>query len=452
MSEKQPEQESNQEKDKSALAKSQDGKVEKTELRRVARRKRVQKLLQILGFPSSGVGIAATIHFLGSGDLQQAAIAGGLTVGVTVLAVAGKFVSGVISRILDKIEEELENLEEPLANWIVVQLKKSALNLWWSLNPKFERAYYQSLVDSFRELETEGFRIGLPVLDLEDVYVPLRVHTEIPEKLTGGMIGEYRDSGSQRIWDFLGQSTKKKFQAYRRLAVIGSPGSGKTTLLRHLTLIYSKKLYGKYKAPSFIPVLLYLRDVRNLITTEQSLSLVELIEDHIKKLPAPQRLTPRPNWVKDRLKIGKFLVMLDGLDEVASESQRQKVSEWVNQQMKTYRRTSFIVTSRPHGFRSTPVEQVGTVLEVLPFNQKQMEEFIYKWYLQTEIMSRAGRDTPAVLAKAKNHAQNLIERIISSRAIADMAKNPLLVTMIATVHYCGKCFTRTKSRTLPENL
>ena len=327
--------------------------------------------------------------------------------------------------------------EEGVKTSIWQNLKAFIVNLWWSLNPQFKWDYCQSLIDYFREFKIEGFRIGLPVVDLEDVYVALRVDTRIPEKISGAIVGENNNFVSQEIWDFLRQSSKKKFQVYRRLAVIGSPGSGKTTLLRHLTLIYGKELYRKYKTPSFIPVLLYLRNVRDLITTEKPLSLVELIEDHIKKLPAPQRLTAPPNWVENRLKMGKLLVMLDGLDEVADESQRQKVSKWVNQQMKTYRQTNFIVTSRPYGFRSTPVEEVGTVLEVLPFSQKQMEEFIHNWYLQTEIMSRAGRNTPAVRDEAKNHAENLIERIISNRSIADMARNPLLVTMISTVHYCG---------------
>ena len=80
MSEKKPEQESNPEKDKSALTKVENSKVqEKTELkpkesRREARQKRVKRILQIFGFPGFGVGIAATIHFLRIGDFQQAAI------------------------------------------------------------------------------------------------------------------------------------------------------------------------------------------------------------------------------------------------------------------------------------------------------------------------------------------------------------------------------------------
>ena len=128
--------------------------------------------------------------------------------------------------------------------------------------------------------------------------------------------------------------------------------------------------------------------------------------------------------------------MLDGLDEVANADERNAVSAWVNQQMTVYRETVFIVTSRPHGFQSAPIERVGTVLEVLPFNPQQVEDFICSLYRQNEIM-RTGRETPAVLREAETLSDDLITRIQEQPAIAEMGRNPLLVTMIATVHYCG---------------
>lgn len=405
--------------------------------RRKARQKRVQQVIKYLGLSATGIGIFGIIGFLVKGQFQAAAILGFLTVGVTVLLIAYKYISGVINRVLDKIEEKLENTEEPLVTLIFKGLKTSVINFWWGLNTTFQRSYYQSLVYSFRELKIEGFRIGLPVLDLENVFVSLQVAPEIPENINSAIIQRQVKAEKQEIWDFLAQSSQKKFQAFRHLAVIGSPGSGKTTLLKHLTLIYAKKHNKIYKAPKFIPVLLYLQDIRHLIVVEPPPSLPQLIKEHIHNLPAPLPLTPPPHWVEHQLKTGKLLVMLDGLDDVIDKSQRQQVSQWVNRQMATYRQTVFILTSRPHGYRSAPVEQVGTVLELLPFNSKQVKQFIQSWYLQTEIMSRAGRDTPAVRSEAKNNANDLIERIMNNRAIADMAKNPLLVTMIATVHYCG---------------
>jgi len=129
--------------------------------------------------------------------------------------------------------------------------------------------------------------------------------------------------------------------------------------------------------------------------------------------------------------------MLDGLDEVADETQRQQVSRWVDEQMQTYPDTAFILTSRPFGYKTARLQQAVTVLEVQPFSLKQMQEFIRSWYLETEVISHAGQDDAGVRADAKQQADDLIKRIKNSKPLADMAVNPLLLTMIATVHRRG---------------
>ncbi|NEQ70880.1 MAG: hypothetical protein F6K21_36395, partial [Symploca sp. SIO2D2] len=129
--------------------------------------------------------------------------------------------------------------------------------------------------------------------------------------------------------------------------------------------------------------------------------------------------------------------MLDGLDEVADETQRQQVSRWVDEQMEAYPDTPFILTSRPFGYESARLQQGVTVLEVQPFNLKQVKEFIHSWYLQTEVMSRAGEEDLGVQEEAEQQADDLISRIRKSSPLAAMAVNPLLLTMIATVHRRG---------------
>ncbi|BAZ42205.1 hypothetical protein NIES4101_81730 [Calothrix sp. NIES-4101] len=65
---------------------------------------------------------------------------------------------------------------------------------------------------------------------------------------------------------------------------------------------------------------------------------------------------------------------------------------------------------------------------------------MHSWYLQTEIKSRAGQNDEGVKQAAREQANKLINRLQdsqNSRAIAAMAVNPLLLTMIATVHRRG---------------
>ena len=66
-----------------------------------------------------------------------------------------------------------------------------------------------------------------------------------------------------------------------------------------------------------------------------------------------------------------------------------------------------------------------------------MKQFLQNWYLQTEIISRAGENDLGVQEEARKQADDLIKRICDSKPLADMAVNPLLLTMIATVHRRG---------------
>ncbi|NJL52326.1 MAG: hypothetical protein HC930_09085 [Hydrococcus sp. SU_1_0] len=55
-------------------------------------------------------------------------------------------------------------------------------------------------------------------------------------------------------------------------------------------------------------------------------------------------------------------------------------------------RSQFILTARTFGYRSTPLQQTITTLEVKPFNLQQIQQFIHDGCLQTGVMSRAGED------------------------------------------------------------
>ncbi|BAZ51100.1 hypothetical protein NIES4103_37230 [Nostoc sp. NIES-4103] len=380
----------------------------------------------------TGAGVGVTGHFLLNHQWTQAVISTFLTASSSIWV---KFSSEFMKAIEAKAEEKGKQTGEwaaKQADDITNQIKQISEIL------EFQTQYKSLLVDFYCDFKTEGFRFGLPVLDLEDVFVPLKVETGNLENISGAMVSTKhtsQHSENQEIWNFLAAISSQ--DSYRCMAVIAPPGYGKTTLLKHLTLTYAKNGHGKYKAPQLIPVLLYLRDIREAITSQQPPTLPELITNHLKKEPAFAELNPQTDWFNQQLKNGKCLVMLDGLDEVADSSERLRVSEWVNQQMATYRQTAFIITSRPYGYISAPVDEVGVILKVLPFTLEQMKQFIHSWYLQTEIRSRAGKNNQFVKAEAKKNAADLIDRIINNRAIADMATNPLLVTMIATVHYSG---------------
>jgi energy-coupling factor transporter ATP-binding protein EcfA2 len=378
-----------------------------------------------------GAGLAITVHFLLNRQWIAAILWLFLTGILALLTIGGKFIQQVIHQLSPKFQARQAQLATSLADSLWSKLEV--------LSSPFQRQYYKSLVNVCLAYQTQGLDKDLP-LKLEEVFVPLKIVSKEAVQADPKMIQQVKDeaknSKEKQIWDFL--AAMRNEAAFRRMAVLGAPGSGKTTLLRHLTLTYATKHERKLhpKAPKLIPVLLYLKDVRQEIVNKQP-PLAELITEQVKQQPKIPPLNPPPNWFADKLRRNQCLVMLDGLDEVADETQRQQVSRWVDEQMQLYPDTPFILTSRPFGYQSARLQQEVTVLEVQPFSLKQMQEFIRSWYWQTEVMSRAGEEDLVVREEARQQADNLIERIKNSSPLAAMAVNPLLLTMIATVHRRG---------------
>ena len=75
-----------------------------------------------------------------------------------------------------------------------------------SLSP-FEQEYYQSLIYTYRDYRTQGLKTKGPfTLDLEKVFVPLRIAPESANRISAEMIRKMihssRESQDLKIWDF----------------------------------------------------------------------------------------------------------------------------------------------------------------------------------------------------------------------------------------------------------
>jgi hypothetical protein len=180
-------------------------------------------------------------------------------------------------------------------------------------------------------------------------------------------------------------------------------------------------------------VLLYLRDIYEQIIQTPDLALPDLLTDWVQDLQRNDPLTPPRGWFAKKLKQNRLLILLDGLDEVADEQDRRWVSWWVDRQMYEYPETAFILTSRPLGYQHAQLTEGVTVLEVASLTDDQVRDFVNQWYRETEIKAQ-GHDDLGVREDASRPAQQLLHEIDNSQPLQDLAENPLLLTMIATVH------------------
>ena len=379
-----------------------------------------------------------SLYCLVTEDIAKAAIAGVVTFGASLMTNFWEGFGGILNPSAKRVGEKAGKAVEKGITDFASQITD------------FPSLYREALKTYCSSVEIEGFQ-NLPGLPLRDIFVPLHIESDQSRLLT-----EY----PKEIWDFLPHQLGKF--PHRRIAILAKPGYGKSTLMRHLAYVYVTN--PPQNTPQFLPILLRLREVYKLIPfgqsfegqTEKSLALSDLILQHLAQQPIFQKLKPSRQWLENHFEQGKFLVLLDGLDEIP-KIRREVVREWIDKQMKVYRNTQFILTSRPHGFElkaddpSYPM-QIDRKLKILDFTNDQKQNFINKWYrtffwvmkweplwqnsLQKPKLQQLSKKLAIIASneEADKNAKNLTEQLFSLPSLIDLARNPLLLTMIAATH------------------
>ncbi|MGH8938478.1 MAG: NACHT domain-containing protein, partial [Actinomycetes bacterium] len=125
-------------------------------------------------------------------------------------------------------------------------------------------------------------------------------------------------------------------------------------------------------------------------------------------------------------------MLLDGLDEVANQDDRRGVASWVERQIRQYPKNDYVITSRPQGYLTARIDGAA-VLQVRSFTDEQVTRFVQSWYLAVERHS-TGATGEDVRLRAESAANDLLRRLNGAPGLYDLTVNPMLLTMIATVH------------------
>jgi energy-coupling factor transporter ATP-binding protein EcfA2 len=341
-----------------------------------------------------------------------------------IITIGGLF-AGLFISFLSKLWQEWEtSLVSLTTNWSRFMLK--------TILSRYRRRYYQHLIYEHQVFDVRGLSTQMAhSLELEHVFVLLDMSpTPAPQASTNLLkVPQQLSQGEHDIWGYLSSSPL----ADQHFVIIGPPGSGKTTLLKHivLTLTQPKKApRSRSRAVPKLPIFLYLRDHVETIKATPDCTLIDLVENHLQK---KWQETIPARWLAGYLKRGQCLIMLDGLDEVADAATRKQIVAWVQRQMLAYLHNRFILTSRPYGYNENPLDGV-TVLEVRPFTLKQVKQFVQQWYLTNEYKSW-GKDNPGMRMRAREGAEDVLNKLYQTPALLALAVNPLLLTMIVTVHH-----------------
>lgn len=339
----------------------------------------------------------------------------------TIVMLAWTFGTGVY-------QELVKRWTPQAADWVESWLRRSLSN--------YERKYLQTLVDAHHYVDVKGFSTRGPYTPtMGSVYVHLHLLPQPVNTVSNAVIENddifLHDSGYEdriSIWELMKVVDGKTVP----LTIVGPPGSGKTTLLKHVVLSLADHHHHSDLPKSmrrYIPVFIVLRQHVDRIIDTETVSISELVAESLAKTGPVE---PQ-GWLAKQLSAGRCVVLLDGLDEIPADEHRQTVVSWVEAQIIRYPSTHFILTSRPYGYARHQVN-VATYAKLAPFTEAQVEEFVNRWYLYTEAKGRDG-DTTAVREEAQSNAEDLITRLKGSASLYRLAINPLLLTMIANVHY-----------------
>lgn len=147
----------------------------------------------------------------------------------------------------------------------------------------------------------------------------------------------------------------------------------------------------------------------------------------LKRQSAGQlQLTLPDDFLERALKDGRALLLLDGLDEVGSAAERETMRDRVRAFCLNYPRVAALVTSRVAGYDEAPLpKDVFRHFALRSFDDEGLRQFVHNWYAVQEAEDPLARDRGIA---------DLLAALTSSPQIAELAKNPMLATLIALVH------------------
>ena len=291
-------------------------------------------------------------------------------------------------------------------------------------NVKARNIYINWLYKEFGFTDMAGLVDDDSPVEVEQMYISRYFsQEEISEETGSHRIEEAAEDRKGTKRDILYWLKKKPF-----LMIAGLPGAGKTWLVYELALEAGIKKGTDFNRahPWVIPIPIVLREC-DIKEADSLDNLIDAFFDRINKDDFQCN--------KEHLNIyrrqGQFLILLDGIDEVAPEK-RRTIMTWALEAFSGEEiHNHYIVTGRPAGFEDLKIADKpsfrgeSAMLHLLPFTDKQKEEYIRKWHTLRPAPSEEEKQTKQ---------KSLINTLEKRDYLITMARRPSFLALICFVH------------------
>lgn len=252
------------------------------------------------------------------------------------------------------------------------------------------------------------------------VFPILELYTElfVQSGLSNLDLEKGRMRGNQRV------SLTEMVKATKHLLIMGDPGSGKTTFLK----FFARKQIDKDRI--MLPVFLRLADVFDYAKQNKTVVNSDTIASFFIHVCNKFGSNLSTSDFEAKAKSGEWIWLLDSLDELSSSADREEVVKAVEEAAKRWQNCKFVMTSRPLPLRAKSIPLGFEVVGIDYWNKEDIKTFLQVW-------------TKLLFPKAneefrKRHWGSLLAAIVSRSDLRTLAKNAVMVTAMAVVHYNEK--------------
>ena len=343
-----------------------------------------------------------------------------------------------LEKLVQEIEQQRAVLGDVVAEPAIARLQAQITALKAQSIGDIESAYLRRIVESLSSLRLSAIdpKVADPSrsgINLTAIYVP--VYTTLHLASREGILRERQFPPS--IDDLVHMSAIGALARHPRLVLLGDPGSGKSTFVNYVTTcLANARLQGNgewlarlndWPHGPLLPVLVRARDLARTFGVGKAPGTAHALLSHIEQELAYWNLTDYLPGLQKTLHESGALLLLDGLDEVpAVEQFREQIRRIVEDFAGTFPRCRILVTCRTYAYERQIQGFVSANLQ--PFSQEQITRFVESWYAEIAASQGLRRDD------AQGKAELLKQAIFRSVQLEELARNPMLLTLIASLH------------------